>query len=34
VRYVPSSEDRSHGASLGNELEDFCNGTRFGYVFR
>ena len=34
VRYVPSSENRSHGASLGNELEPFCNGTRFRYVFR
>ena len=34
VRYVPSSENRSHGAVLGNLLEDFCNGTRFRYVFR
>jgi hypothetical protein len=34
VRYVPSSENRSHGASLGNRLADFCNGTRFRYVFR
>jgi hypothetical protein len=34
VRYVPSSENRSHGAVLGNKLEDFCNGTRFRYVFR
>ena len=34
VRYVPSSENRSHGASLGNQLEPFCNGTRFRYVFR
>jgi hypothetical protein len=34
VRYVPSGENRSHGATLGNELERFCNGTRFRYVFR
>jgi hypothetical protein len=34
VRYVPSSENRSHGASLGNQLADYCNGTRFRYVFR
>jgi hypothetical protein len=34
VRYVPSSENRSHGAVLGNALEEFCNGTRFRYVFR
>jgi Deoxyribonuclease NucA/NucB len=34
VRYVPSSENRSHGATLGDRLERFCNGTRFGYVFR
>jgi hypothetical protein len=34
VRYVPSSENRSHGAKLGNALEEFCNGTRFRYVFR
>ena len=33
VRYVPSSENRSHGASLGAKLRDFCNGTRFRYVF-
>jgi hypothetical protein len=34
VRYVPSSENRSHGASLGNQLEGYCNGTSFRYVFR
>ena len=34
VRYVPSSENRSHGASLGNKLADFCDRTRFRYVFR
>jgi hypothetical protein len=34
VRYVPSPENRSHGASLGARLEPFCNGTRFRYVYR
>jgi hypothetical protein len=34
VRYVESSENRSHGASLGAKLRDFCSGTRFRYVFR
>src|SRR5215207_8871389 len=34
VRYVPSSENRSHGASLGAQLQPLCNGTRFRYVFR
>jgi hypothetical protein len=34
VEYVPSSENRSHGASLGNKLAEFCNGVRFRYVFR
>ena len=34
VRYVPSSENRSHGASLGTQLRPFCDGTRFRYVFR
>ena len=34
VRYVPSSENRSHGASLGAKLESFCDRTRFRYVFR
>jgi hypothetical protein len=34
VRYMPSSENRSHGATLGDRLEPFCNGTRFRYVFR
>jgi hypothetical protein len=34
VRYVESSENRSHGSSLGAKLRDFCNGTRFRYVFR
>jgi hypothetical protein len=34
VRYVESSENRSHGASLGAKLRDFCSGTRFRYLFR
>jgi hypothetical protein len=33
VEYVPSSENRSHGSSLGGKLRRFCNGTRFRYVF-
>jgi hypothetical protein len=33
VRCVPSSENRSHGASLGIKLADYCNGTRFRHVF-
>lgn len=33
VRYVPSSENRSHGASLGGRLSPFCDGTRFRYRF-
>jgi len=34
LAYVRSSENRSHGASLGGKLRRFCNGTRFRYVFR
>jgi len=34
VRYVERAENRSHGASLGAKLREFCNGTRFRYVFR
>jgi hypothetical protein len=34
LRYVPSSENRSHGATLGAKLAGVCNGTRFRYVFR
>jgi len=34
VRYVPSSENRSHGATMGNALRGLCDGTRFRYVFR
>lgn len=33
VMYVPSGENRSHGATLGNKLRRFCNGTRFRYAF-
>ena len=33
VEYVPSTENRSHGSSLGAKLRRFCNGTRFRYVF-
>ena len=33
VRYVQSSENRSHGAALGIKLRRFCEGTRFRYVF-
>ena len=33
VRFVPSSENRSHGATLGGLLSRFCDGTRFRYVF-
>ncbi len=33
VEYVRSSENRSHGSSLGAKLRRFCNGTRFRYVF-
>jgi hypothetical protein len=34
VRHVPSSENRSHGATVGIKLRPFCDGTRFRYVFR
>ena len=33
VMYVRSSENRSHGSSLGAKLRRFCDGTRFRYVF-
>lgn len=33
VAYVASSENRSHGSSLGAKLRRLCNGTRFRYVF-
>ena len=34
VRLVPSSENRSHGATMGAKLSAFCDGVRFRYVFR
>jgi len=34
VAYVPSSENRSHGATMGDALRGFCDGTKFRYVFR
>lgn len=33
VAYVPTSENRSHGATLGNKLRKYCNGIRFRYIF-
>jgi hypothetical protein len=33
VAYVPSSENRSHGSTMGTKLRRFCNGTKFRYVF-
>ncbi len=33
VAYVPSRENRSHGASMGAKLRGLCAGTRFRYVF-
>jgi len=33
VAYVPSSENRSHGSTMGIKLRRFCDGTRFRYVF-
>jgi hypothetical protein len=33
VRFIPSSENRSHGATLGGLLRRYCDGTRFRYVF-
>ena len=33
VAYVPSAENRSHGAVLGLKLRRYCDGTRFRYVF-
>lgn len=33
VRLVPSSENRSHGSTLGAKLRRFCNGQKFRYVF-
>lgn len=33
VAYVPSSENRSHGSTMGTKLRRLCSGTRFRYVF-
>jgi hypothetical protein len=33
VRYVPSSENRSAGASLGSQISGYCNGVRVRYRF-
>jgi hypothetical protein len=33
VAYVPSSENRSHGSTMGLKLRRFCSGTKFRYVF-
>lgn len=33
VALVPSSENRSHGATLSVKLKRYCDGTRFRYVF-
>jgi len=33
VRYVPSSENRSHGSTLGIKLRRLCNGVRVRYAF-
>ena len=34
VDYVRSSENRSHGASLGAQLRGLCDGVRFRYVWK
>jgi hypothetical protein len=33
VAYVASSENRSHGSTMGAKLRRYCNGQRFKYVF-
>jgi hypothetical protein len=33
VEYVPSSENRRQGASLGAQIRPFCNGVRVRYVW-
>jgi hypothetical protein len=33
VRYVPSGENRSAGASLGNQISPYCNGVHLRYRF-
>ena len=34
IAYVRSSENRAHAAVLGDQLEPFCDGTRFQYRFK
>ena len=34
VRYVRSGENRAAGASMGNQLEDYCDGQRFRIALR
>lgn len=34
VAYVPSSENRAQGTSMGDQLRPYCNGTKFRYVWR
>jgi hypothetical protein len=34
VMYVPSSENRSHGSSLGAQLRRYCDGVKFRYAFQ
>lgn len=31
LAYVPSAENRSHGASMGGKLRAYCDGTRFRF---
>jgi hypothetical protein len=33
IEYVPSSENRSHGSTMGVKLRRFCDGQKFRYVF-
>jgi hypothetical protein len=33
VAYVASSENRSHGSTMGIKLRRFCDGQKFRYVF-
>lgn len=33
VEYVPSSENRSHGSSMGIKLRPYCDGTKFMYTW-
>jgi hypothetical protein len=33
VDYVPSTENRAHGSTMGAKLRRYCSGTRFRYVW-